>query len=92
MAGLEPSKSEILLHYDFEKTIDTKVLDQSIYQRNATIYNKYLNITSGKCNNGILLNHRPLRFKDLSSGVGNISSFNITIAAWIYLNKVKYFS
>ncbi|XP_046844222.1 adhesion G protein-coupled receptor B1-like isoform X2 [Xenia sp. Carnegie-2017] len=86
-AGLEPSASEILLHYDFEKTVDKKVLDQSIYQRNATIYDQYLNLTSGKCNNGVLLNHRPLRFIDWSSGVGSISSFNITIAAWIYLNE-----
>jgi hypothetical protein len=80
------SFADLLLYYDFDNMTESKVFDKSGNERYAEMFNKDIDEELGKCRKGISLNSRPLHI----TGRLNTSKSQLTVAAWIFLNEVKY--
>ena len=80
-----------VLHYNFESMTSRQVFDVSGNGKTAKMSDEDIQKREGKCGSGILFNSRPLQITIPVSRTHKVlSKLEITVAAWIYLNKVYY--
>ena len=81
-----------VLHYNFESMTSQQVFDVSGNGNSADMSDEDIRKREGKCGSGILFNYSlPLEITMPGSTTHKVlSKLEITVAAWIYLNKVYY--